>query len=190
MHPGQVDAICNRQRLGVDAPTATNERFGLAAFFEQTWADISVVVALGGSLLVSYTRARGESLGVLCKGGTMQRAERILLLGVGSIVDPALSQALGKEKGFVIAIIVAVIAWWSGSSEPSSSNTGITNEIILVWSICPLKRCRACSAGGLYHERGGNKRLKGWKISRRRNFSKTMIVISTRDERMRMSSWI
>ena len=83
---------------------------GLAVFFESSWADLSVIVALGGSLLVSYTRARGESLGVLCKGGTMQRAERILLLGIGSIVDPALSGALGKETGFVIAVIVAVIA--------------------------------------------------------------------------------
>jgi CDP-diacylglycerol--glycerol-3-phosphate 3-phosphatidyltransferase len=83
---------------------------GLAAFFRAAWAELAAVVALGGSLLVSYTRARGESLGVLCKGGTMQRAERILLLGVGSIVDPALSRALGKDEGFVLAVIVAVIA--------------------------------------------------------------------------------
>ena len=34
---------------------------------------------MAGSLLVSYTRARGESLGVLCKEGLMQRAERLVL---------------------------------------------------------------------------------------------------------------
>jgi len=71
---------------------------------------LAVLVALGGSLLVSYTRARGESLGVLCKAGLMQRAERILLLGVGSIVDPSLSEALGRDSGFVLTIIVVLIA--------------------------------------------------------------------------------
>lgn len=83
---------------------------GIAAFFGSSRGDLAVIVALGGSLLVSYTRARGESLGVLCKGGTMQRAERILLLGVGSIIDPALSGALGREAGSVLFVIVAVIA--------------------------------------------------------------------------------
>ena len=52
-----------------------------------------VVAALGGSLLVSYTRARGESLGVLCKLGVMQRAERLILLGFGGILDGAVSAA-------------------------------------------------------------------------------------------------
>jgi CDP-diacylglycerol--glycerol-3-phosphate 3-phosphatidyltransferase len=69
-----------------------------------------VVVALGGSLLVSYTRARGESLGVLCKLGVMQRAERMLLLGLGSILDPALSARAGWNEGAIVAIVVAVIA--------------------------------------------------------------------------------
>ena len=42
-----------------------------------------VVVALLGSLLVSYTRARAEGLGVDCKVGVVTRAERILLLAAG-----------------------------------------------------------------------------------------------------------
>src|SRR5207237_8037871 len=35
--------------------------------------------ALAGSLLVSYSRARGEVLGVVCSGGLMPRGERLLL---------------------------------------------------------------------------------------------------------------
>src|SRR5512139_249728 len=66
---------------------------GLAYFFSSGWQAVSIVVALGGSLLVSYTRARGESVGVLCKVGVMQRAERMLLLGLSAILDPALSAA-------------------------------------------------------------------------------------------------
>ena len=67
---------------------------GLAVRFGGSpWALVLVVAALGGSLLVSYTRARGESLGVLCKLGVMQRAERLILLGFGGILDGAVSAA-------------------------------------------------------------------------------------------------
>ncbi|HEU4365355.1 MAG TPA: CDP-alcohol phosphatidyltransferase family protein [Candidatus Krumholzibacteria bacterium] len=83
---------------------------GLAFWFGGGWTSLAVVVALGGSLLVSYTRARGESLGVLCKVGMMQRAERMIILGLGSILDPTLSAALGRGEGTVVAAGVALIA--------------------------------------------------------------------------------
>jgi CDP-diacylglycerol--glycerol-3-phosphate 3-phosphatidyltransferase len=47
------------------------------------------VLALLGSLLVSYTRARAEALGLECKVGLASRAERVVLLSVG-LVFPAL----------------------------------------------------------------------------------------------------
>jgi CDP-diacylglycerol--glycerol-3-phosphate 3-phosphatidyltransferase len=83
---------------------------GLAVFFGTGTPVVAVLVALGGSLMVSYTRARGESLGVLCKLGLMQRAERMLLLGLGSILDPSMSAALGRPSGFILQIIIVVIA--------------------------------------------------------------------------------
>ncbi len=42
-----------------------------------------VVLALLGSLLTSYTRARAEALGARCKAGIVTRAERILLVVAG-----------------------------------------------------------------------------------------------------------
>jgi len=42
-----------------------------------------VVLALLGGVLVSYTRARAESLGVECKVGLMSRPERVILLALG-----------------------------------------------------------------------------------------------------------
>jgi CDP-diacylglycerol--glycerol-3-phosphate 3-phosphatidyltransferase len=42
-----------------------------------------VVLALLGSLLVSYTRARAEALGLQCKVGIMSRPERVVLIAVG-----------------------------------------------------------------------------------------------------------
>jgi CDP-diacylglycerol---glycerol-3-phosphate 3-phosphatidyltransferase len=43
-------------------------------------------IALIGSIMVSYVRARAEGLGVECKGGLMQRPERILLVGISAIL--------------------------------------------------------------------------------------------------------
>lgn len=45
-----------------------------------------ITLALGGSLMVSYTRAKAEALGFDCSVGFMQRAERIVLLGLASLV--------------------------------------------------------------------------------------------------------
>jgi CDP-diacylglycerol--glycerol-3-phosphate 3-phosphatidyltransferase len=46
-----------------------------------------VVLALLGSILVSYTRARAEALSVECKVGLMSRPERIVLIAVGLFFD-------------------------------------------------------------------------------------------------------
>jgi CDP-diacylglycerol--glycerol-3-phosphate 3-phosphatidyltransferase len=64
------------------------------------------LVALVASLLVSYTRARAEALGVECKVGIAARAERILLLGL-----PALAFGAGPGRAGVLLVwIVAVLA--------------------------------------------------------------------------------
>lgn len=42
-------------------------------------------IGLIGSMMVSYVRARAESLGVDCKGGMMQRPERIVTIGVTAL---------------------------------------------------------------------------------------------------------
>ncbi len=83
---------------------------GMAWLFRDGVGTLAVVIALGGSLLVSYTRARGESVGVLCKFGIMQRAERMLLVGLGGIVDPGITAAAGWSEGTLLIGIVAVIA--------------------------------------------------------------------------------
>ena len=44
---------------------------------------VFVMIALLGSLLVSYTRARAEALGLECKVGLMSRPERVILIAIG-----------------------------------------------------------------------------------------------------------
>ena len=83
---------------------------GFAVYYDAGTPVVLAVVALGGSLLVSYTRARGESLGVLCKLGILQRAERMLLLGLGAILDPAVSALFGRPEGTLIIVILWILA--------------------------------------------------------------------------------
>lgn len=84
---------------------------GLAVFFQgSTLGLLAVATALGGSLLVSYARARGESVGVVCKVGVLQRAERLLLAGFGGILDASVTAAAGWAPGTLMLGIVAVVA--------------------------------------------------------------------------------
>ncbi|MEX2156404.1 MAG: CDP-alcohol phosphatidyltransferase family protein [Gemmatimonadales bacterium] len=66
----------------------------------------AALAALAASLLVSYTRARAEALGVECKVGIASRAERILLLGL-----PAVLFGGGPGRnGILLFWIVVVLA--------------------------------------------------------------------------------
>lgn len=84
---------------------------GLSVFFREDPIMLAVVVvAMGGSLLVSYARARGESLGVVAKVGVMQRAERLMLVGFGGIFDPAVTAWRGWDEGTLLFGLIALMA--------------------------------------------------------------------------------
>jgi CDP-diacylglycerol--glycerol-3-phosphate 3-phosphatidyltransferase len=70
-----------------------------------TWAVVACLVALSASLLVSYTRARAEGLGLTAKVGIAQRAERVLLLGA-----PTMFLGPGN-RGMLLFWIVVVLAF-------------------------------------------------------------------------------
>ena len=62
---------------------------GLLAFYLSANDDLGsilVYVALVGSIMVSYMRARSEGLGIDCKVGVMTRPERVAAVGIGLIV--------------------------------------------------------------------------------------------------------
>lgn len=44
-----------------------------------------IMLAMAGSLMVSYTRCRAETMGLDCKVGLMPRAERVVLIGASSL---------------------------------------------------------------------------------------------------------
>jgi len=75
-----------------------------------TWGPFVAAAAITGSLLVSYTRARGESVGVLCKEGLMQRAERLVLTLLVCLLDAPITAATGRPSGTAVLWVLAVIA--------------------------------------------------------------------------------
>lgn len=60
--------------------------FTKAASFSQT-DSILIVIAVTGSLMVSYVRARAEGLGLRGKAGFMTRPERVAIAGILLIAD-------------------------------------------------------------------------------------------------------
>jgi len=84
---------------------------GIAAYLLYTpgvaYRELAIVlcmVATLATLVVSYARARAEGLGLDCKVGFAQRAERIIGLGLASLVVGAGPRAL------VLEAIVAILA--------------------------------------------------------------------------------
>ena len=80
---------------------------GLALHFRNHWALWLTFFTILGSTMVSYTRARAEGLGIECKIGLMQRAERMVFLSLGSIVGAAF-QILNPVMIGVLAIIAVI----------------------------------------------------------------------------------
>src|SRR6201991_2265520 len=66
-------------------------------------SSIFAFIALIGSMMVSYVRARAEGLGVELKGGLMQRPERIVTLGLFAIICGVASLYIGGDYKLYIS---------------------------------------------------------------------------------------
>lgn len=82
---------------------------GIAAWFlhrVNPWAEWLVVaslLALGGSLITSYARARAEGLGLQCKVGIFERPERVVVLIAGLLFG---------ERALAGAVLVVLLLSW------------------------------------------------------------------------------
>jgi CDP-diacylglycerol---glycerol-3-phosphate 3-phosphatidyltransferase len=61
-------------------------------------SSIFAFLAMIGSIMVSYVRARAEGLGIECSDGLMQRPERILLIGISAIFCGVISHYTGTFR--------------------------------------------------------------------------------------------
>jgi CDP-diacylglycerol--glycerol-3-phosphate 3-phosphatidyltransferase len=89
----------------VDRIEETAVMAGIAAYFQAThWTHaealvVATMLALAGSLITSYARARAEGLGLECKVGWFERPDRVAVVTAGLIFGP----------WFLVAAILAVL---------------------------------------------------------------------------------
>jgi CDP-diacylglycerol--glycerol-3-phosphate 3-phosphatidyltransferase len=69
-------------------------------------------LALVGSVLVSYSRARAESLDIACRVGFLERPERMVLLIIGSLTEVN-HQHLLLHKMPQVLWVLAVLSHWT-----------------------------------------------------------------------------
>ena len=108
---GQVAAKTNKKSLFGAIFDSTLDRYseffiylGIAYYFRDHWALWLCFFTFFGSYMVSYTRARAEGLGVECQIGIMQRAERLGLLALGSL----LGSIFRAFDSVMIAVLIAI----------------------------------------------------------------------------------
>ena len=101
MFDGRVARAIGRQTRSGAFFDSVMDRFGegytllgLAFYYHASWLLGLVILCIIGSTMVSYTRARGEGVGIDCKVGPMQRPERIVYLGVASSFTPLVQYVL------------------------------------------------------------------------------------------------
>lgn len=91
---------------------------GLGAFFRDSWVLLAVAAACFASLMVSYTRARAEGLGIDVRLGSAQRPERYLILGCGAWLSDLVAHLtcplVGRPTHAVLAAAIVVLAGLSG----------------------------------------------------------------------------
>jgi phosphatidylglycerophosphate synthase len=106
---------------------------GLGFYYRnQGWVLLAVMMALMGTSVVSYVRAKSEALGFPVRGGNMQRAERIMYLGGTVALAPIFEAVMFPHDRrpmhwFAVAGIVFLCV--------TSNSTAVTRFVSLVRAI-------------------------------------------------------
>ncbi len=91
---------------------------GALIYFYSLESLLGIVLAFGawfGSILVSYVRARAEGLQITCKVGLMQRPERIILLGTGTLIQGVLwyKFPIIQSTGMILLCTLGILTFTS-----------------------------------------------------------------------------
>ena len=101
---------------------------GIGAYFlgqpgpVMRWWVLACLLALGGSFLVSYVRARAQSLGFKCDSGLFARPERVVVTVIGLVIGNA------SLLGIVIALLAIL------------TNLTAVQRILEVWAQARAQR--------------------------------------------------
>ncbi len=102
MYDSVLDRYCELFTLG-----------GLSYYLIQTGYIIGALitfVALVGSVMVSYVRARAEGLGLECKVGFMQRPERVVVTTIGALATGITGMNVDPRRFDAVIILITCMA--------------------------------------------------------------------------------
>lgn len=102
MYDSVLDRYCELFTLG-----------GLSYYLIQTGYIIGALitfVALVGSVMVSYVRARAEGLGLECKVGFMQRPERVVVTTIGAFATGVTGMCVNPEEFNAVIILIVCMS--------------------------------------------------------------------------------
>ncbi len=87
---------------------------GIACYLFATgylWGALITFLALIGSVMVSYVRARAEGIGIECKVGFMQRPERVVVTSLGALITGIVGMAgCSFDAMYILIAAMTVIA--------------------------------------------------------------------------------
>ena len=102
MYDSVLDRYCELFTLG-----------GISYYLIQTGyvgGALITFVALIGSIMVSYVRARAEGLGIECKVGFMQRPERVVVTSLGALATGITGQCVSPDRFDATVILIVCMA--------------------------------------------------------------------------------
>ncbi len=107
---------------------------------EQQWMIALIFIAVVGSLMVSYAKARAEGLGLECKTGLLARPERVVILAIGLLLS-----------GFFPAALM-----WALALLAIFSNVTAIERIVYVWHVTSrAARTQAANSAAESHDLSG-----------------------------------
>lgn len=101
MYDSVLDRYCELFTLG-----------GISYYLIQTGyvaGALITFVALVGSIMVSYVRARAEGLGLECKIGFMQRPERVVVTSLGALATGITGQCVNPANFDAVNILIVAM---------------------------------------------------------------------------------
>lgn len=84
--------------------------FGLLLYYRESWVFSATLLALMGSILISYVKARAESLGSIRVVGLMQRPERLIVLAGGSLLNTPLGILCSSHPDCILSGTIVLLA--------------------------------------------------------------------------------
>jgi CDP-diacylglycerol---glycerol-3-phosphate 3-phosphatidyltransferase len=92
--------------------------------YEQLWMITAIYIAMAGSLMVSYTKARAEGLGLECKTGLLARPERVIILALGLLSGLSIWAVTLLAIFSQITAIERIVYVWRITAQTVPTNVG------------------------------------------------------------------